>query len=291
MRILQRLKQIPTLKKDGALALTLSLLAGLAAFIIGFAVFFPDTVLQRKVQYEINRNFPGEVRTNNISYRFPLTLAADDVLVVTNDRSIPEFRFETVRISPHLASLIGSPGICFTAIAGEGIIKGTFLREGEFDIEIANYSFDEPVQGFSDLRLNGKIAAARIESHLQPSPDTNSTFSLQAADLSLDGTASTGLSVDRIKLGQLTLEMSGIGRNFSFDKARLAGGEIQAEATGRVVAGQTARSTRINIDLSIKPAGNLDSSVASLLEIIGSPAANGSRKLNISGTLSRPQVK
>ncbi len=289
--ILSRLKPVATGKRSGLKGLAVIVLFGLSSFVIGFTLFFPDAVLKRRLEYELNRNIPGRVMIGHAAIGFPYDLRADEVRIRLNDPAIPAWRFASVRLRPHLASLVGKPGVNFTAREEAGVIHGSVTHAGALAVNIDNFPVTAPVQGFAQISLSGTIRQARVDTHLQPDPDKPSTIQLAAENLRVTGLDTAGLAIDQLPLGSLDLALDGTGRNLSLRKAVLSGGAIQAEASGSVRLGRTARATRLNLNLQLRPAAELDASLRSLFELVGSAAPNGARRLNIRGTLARPNIR
>lgn len=292
---MNRLKQqISRLRPDnlsGAGTVTAYIFTGLLLFVIGFLVFFPETTLRQRLQYELARNISGKVVIGAASFRLPYSIHVDNLLIRLDDRNIPELKLDSLTLTPHLSSLIGQPGVCFAATDGNGKISGSVSKAGAVSLDIENYPIDQPVQGFSDLRLAGKITSGQLEADLQPDPDKKSIINLQTSGLSLKGTRSLGLTTDQINLGQLELEMMGKGRNLSVTKATLSGGDVLAEGGGTFLVGRTIPSTRLNLNITVKAAASLDPSVTSLFELIGTPGSEGARKVTVRGTLAVPKVQ
>ena len=267
------------------------LFLGFFLFVIGLLFFFPEDALQQRLQHELAKRIPGKISIEKTSIVFPFSIEASNIIVRLNERNIPEIKLDLLKITPTLSSLIGQPGIIFDARVNKGHIKGSVTEAGALALEIDQYSFDEPIQGFSDLRLSGTISSARADAHLRSDPDKPSSINLQATGLSLEGTRSLGLASEQINLGQLNLVVDGKGRNYSIRNGVLSSGDILAEASGTILAGRTVTSTRLNLEINIKPAAGLDPSVSSLFELIGTPGRDGGRKLSVRGTLAFPKVQ
>lgn len=276
---------------SGFKSLVISILVGLLMFLLGLSASFPEEVLRARLQYELQRNLPADITISHATLRLPYSFVAEDIKVRPDQPTVPELNFDSIKITPHLTSLLGKPGACFEATIGKGQISGSFSQNGELTLTIDTLAFDEPLQGFSQIRLSGQIKTARLDSHMQPDPDKPSTMKLLATQLKLSGTRNIGLPQDQLNLGQLNIIVDGTGRNFTIKQAVLSGGDIQASATGKITVGKTIASTRLNTELQVKPAASLDTSVSSLFELFGSPGSAGGRKINIRGTLARPVVR
>ena len=290
-RLKQQISRFLPDNLSGPGTVTAYIFAGLLLFLIGFLVFFPENTLRQKLQYELAKNIPGKVIVGAASLRLPYSIQVENLLIRLDDRSIPELKLDSLTLTPHLSTLIGRPGVCFKATDGSGNISGSVSKAGAVSLDIENYPIDQPVQGFSDLRLTGKIDSGQVETDLQPDPDKKSSINLQAVGLSLKGTRSLGLTTDQISLGQLDLEIIGKGRNLSITSATLSGGDVSAEVGGTFLVGRTIPSTRMNLNISAKAAASLDPSVSSLFELIGTPGREGTRKITVRGTLAVPKMQ
>lgn len=276
---------------SGINTLILSVVAGLLMFLLGFYISFPEEVLRLRLQYELTRNLPARVTMTQAEFSFPFGLTAKGVTVKLAEPTAPELTFDSIKLSPHLSSLIGKPGACFEATIGSGRISGSAAQEGALSLEISSLDFDEPLQGFSQLRMSGQISSAQLDSHMQPDQDKPSNMNLLATNLKLSGTRDIGLPLDQLNLGQLELKIDGTGRNFTIKQATLTGGEIMASANGKISVGKNLAATRLNVEMQVKPATTLDPSISTLFELIGSADSNGGRKINLRGTLARPVVR
>ena len=265
--------------------------AGLVMFFLGLFLFFPTAALKQRLQTELDRNPVARVTIADLGFRPPFSLRGTGIAIRMNDQAMPELQFDTLTLTPHLATLAGRPGVDFDARAADGRIGGSINRDGALQVVIDQYRFEAPLRGLADVRLAGTISGTRLDTHLDPEPEKLSRIELQASDLVLTGTGSLGLAIDRVNLGQLTLVADGEGRNLTIARAECNGGDIQAEATGTIAVGRTVQSTRLNIALRIRPAASLDPAVASLFELLGAADADGSHKLNIRGTLARPTIR
>lgn len=290
-RLKQQITRLLPDNLSGAGTVTAYIFTGISLFLIGFLVFFPEDTLRQKMQYELAKNIPGKVVVGAASLRLPYSIQADDLFIRLDDRNIPDLKLDSLTLTPHLSSLIGRPGVCFKAKDGNGNISGSVSKAGAVSIDIENYPIEQPVQGFAELRLTGKINSGQFETDLQPDPDKKSIINLQAVELNLNGTRSLGLTADRINLGQLDLEIIGKGRSLSITKATLSGGDVLAEVGGTFLVGRTIPSTRLNLKFSAKAAASLDPSVSSLFELIGTLGRDGARKVTVRGTLAAPKVQ
>jgi len=279
-------------EKPGRLGTFIAYLgAGLATFILGLILFFPATPLKLRLQTELARKAAAQITIDDLAIRPLFSLVGSGIAIRMNDPAIPELQFDSLTLTPHLATLTGRPGVDFDARTAEGRIEGSISRDGAFQLGVDQYRFEAPLRGLADVRLTGTISGARVDAHLDPEAGKPAHIELQAAGLVLSGTGSLGLAVDRINLGQLSLVADGEGRTLTITQATCSGGDILAEASGSVVVGRNVQTTRLNIALRIRPAASLDPSVASLFELLGAPDTDGSHKLNIRGTLARPTLR
>ena len=265
--------------------------AGLLMFVCGLIIFFPTAALQQRLQHELSKNIPGKVDIGTLSFRLPFSLQGEKISIRMNDPTLPELKLDSLKLTPQLATLIGSLGANFDARGGKDRLNGAVSQNGALSVSAEQYYFNVPIQGFTDLRLSGTVSSALVSTHLQPEPDKSSSFELQVSDLQLSGTGGLGLGGDVINLGRLGVEANGQGRNLQIVRAELTNGDILATATGSMIIGRTAQSTRLNISLTLTPAASLDPSAASMFELIGQAGRDGSRNLNIRGTLARPNVR
>jgi len=274
------------------LAITIFTLIGILFFLTGFFSGFPEDVLENRIRYELKKNIPISITFAHADIEFPAVLLASQVRITPEGPIETELVFDSVSFSPKLSTLIGQPAIDFEALSKEGSLSGSAGANGQLSLVIGNFSFNEPVQGFSSLRLEGTVRSARLHSYLDPEPDKASTLTLEAENLAVTGTRSAGFSMDRVDLGRLDLQLEGTGRNFTVRQATLSGGAIEAEVNGRLLLGQTVASTRLNLSAELRPTSRLDPSLRSMFDLIGSPGKDGSsRAMTIRGSLARPAIR
>jgi type II secretion system protein N len=289
------LRQIParfTPEHPGRIGSILTAIGiGLLMFLLGLILFFPEAALQQRLQYELAKNIPGKVAIGAVSFSLPYGIRGQEITLRMDDRAIPELHFDSLTLTPHLSTLIGKPGACFEAQSGSGQVSGSIQQNGALSLSIDQFRFDAPLKGFTNLRMTGTISDASIETDLRPESDAPSSIDLQASEIILSGTDTLTPGINQIRLGQLTINAEGSGRNLNITRGELSGGDILVNATGSILAGRTARSTRLNLQLDITPSPTLDPSTASLLDLIGSPGKDNGRKLIIRGTLAQPNVR
>ncbi len=268
----------------------LSVALGLLTFLLGFLLTFPNHTLRDRLEYELSRRLPAEFSLERASLAFPPGVAIGNVRIRPQAPAIPELRFDEIKIFPHLSTLYGRPGASFAITSGAGRVAGEIDAGGTLAVDIERYQLDQAIPGFSSLRLSGLIGGSRIETHLDPEPDKRSIINLRATGIALVGAGDLGLAADRLPLGDLELDVEGSGRTFTLVRGALTGGDILAEASGRVVVGRTVAATRADLELLIRAGSGLDPSVGGLLELLGSADSNGGRRVRIRGPLARPNI-
>lgn len=264
---------------------------GIILFMIGFVISFPADILKKRVQYELGRNLPARFSIAEISFGLPLNISAESVVVRPDDIKLPELKFDSITLSPHFASVLGKLGTDFEALVNKGRIAGSIVRNGAISVDVDTLAIDESVPALTSLRISGLINSARLDSNLDLEPDKPTTINLQAENLKLTGTRNLGLAVEEIALGQALLQVTGEGRNLKINRAVISGGDVGLTATGQLNVDRNVPSTRLNIQVQIKPDESLDPSVRSLLDMFGSPGNNGSRNIRIQGSLARPAMR
>ena len=264
--------------------------AAITCFVIGFALFFPEQALLARLENVIRKNAPYPVTIGSAEIKFPLALAATNIRVEVPRQSGQPIQLDKLLLSPTWSTLIGRPGFSFTAETGGGTINGSLSGERQLNITVSGVRFDEPVEGFSQIRLSGRIDKVQLSTDLEFENEDETDLAIDITDLAVTGGEAFGLP-EKLDLGRLSVNATGTGRTLSLQKTELAEGVVAATALGKILIGNTPAASRLNIDLSITPATGLEPSLASLFEMVGTPAPNGSRKLSLRGPLARPSLR
>ncbi|PLX97815.1 MAG: type II secretion system protein GspN [Desulfuromonas sp.] len=288
---LKNLSQYLPLNLSGVAAILGYVFLGLTMVLLGLYLAFPEKALQRRLEFELNRNISGAVSVKSAALSLPFGLTARDIRIRMNDRSIPQIFFDSVEMSPHISALFGNPGISFNARTGDGKISGSVKQRGPAEIDIDNYLFDEPIQQFSGLKIKGVIRSARLETEVPTQPDSRTRIEVVAENLNLTGLEKVGFSAAEVALGNLELTLNGQGRKLDLERASLSGGDIRASLSGNLSFGRSLPATRLNLTLQVQPTTGLDQSLRSLFDLLGSAGPDASRKLTISGSLARPNIR
>jgi hypothetical protein len=69
------------------------------------------------------------------------------------------------------------------------------------------------------------------------------------------------------------------------------GGDLDVNGFGTLLIGRTSATSRIKLELQVRPGPNADPSIASLLELAGKQGPEGFYSLKVSGTLAKPMLK
>jgi hypothetical protein len=116
-------------------------------------------------------------------------------------------------------------------------------------------------------------------------------LSLNFSELSVQSPLLAGTASRPLTLGQLTLEGNGRGQAFTITRLESNGGDVALTGTGSVLLGRSVESSRLNLNLTLRPAATMPGELRGLFDLLGPPAGDGSYQLKIAGTLASPLLQ
>lgn len=223
--------------------------------------------------------------------RFPLTLSAKDVVVAAPTLPKP-LTIDRLQVTPLWLSLFGAnPGVDLAADLFGGHLTGTLHRSGAFATQGGGLTLELPLGNLKSLGIATTVREATLRSAAPLRPGTASEAQATLENLQLTGLKALGGKKDVLRLGTVTLDASGQGNNFHLEKLSATGGEMTVNGSGSLLLGNSPRSSRLNLALELKPAANFDPALRDLLTMFAKPAADGTLKLRLTGSLAAPNLK
>ncbi len=295
MRIysLLRWPKIQTAKLSVILLSLGALLLFLFFFLFGFFVSFPNTVLQNRVLAEINRQLPAGNRfeSRGVSLGFPLRLEFDQARLIMDSALLPELTISQLIFSPSLATFIGTPGLSVYAESEFGSLNGTISRSREVSLHLRDGKFDLPIPEMSDVQVGGVITSVDLVGQTDMGKEDTLRFEAVVEQLLLTGADKFGLGQSELPLGNLDLEVAGLGRSLEIEQLSLEGGAIALTGSGKIVVQKPFEASGLDIKLSLRPESSADANLRTLLELLGPKEKDGSHTLQLRGRLLAPQLK
>gem|GEM_PF-7077938 len=270
----------------------LPLAAVLIGFLAGVHLFFPTTAVLARLQAEVaNRLPPGvTVELPQLTLRFPLRFCFDGVVVQTGVVGMAPVIFDRIELRPTLATLLARPGVRVDARGANGRLAGEIAFSGAVDLQLTDGRFDLPMPP-SQLRLSGEIPKATLSGFFPLGPQSSLQARLNLNQLILHGGQGLGLAAAELPLGHLDANIDGAGRRLQLRQATLAGGAVQLEATGEILAQTSLPASRIDLALQLRLPAESDPALRGLFDLLGTPAADGLYRLRLQGPLANPTLK
>ncbi len=264
---------------------------GLLGFLIGCYLFFPTAALRDLLTAEVAARSTAQLQIADLNLHFPLGLSASEV-VVTAPRLPTPLKIDRLQVTPLWLSLFGSnPGVDLAADLFGGHLTAVFHRSGVFAAQGANLALALPLGDLKSLGVATTVRDATISSAAPLRPGTASQAQVVLENFRLTGLTAVGAKKDVLSLGNVTLEASGQGNNFRVEKLSATGGEMTVNGSGSLLLGTSPRSSRLNLSVELKPAANFDPALRDLLTMFAKPAADGTLKLHLTGSLAAPILK
>ena len=266
------------------------LLAGWGA---GLLLFFPATALENRIENEVTAQLrgKGQLELEGLSLRLPLGLSARQATLRLKQPQTAEIPVTELRVKPLWLSLLtGNPGLAFECEIMGGHAEGFLRREGEILLELKDLQFSFPLLTNSTLAVAGTLEQGELSAQWPPMETSASHLSLSINNAQVTGLDAIGSTSKELALGNLVLQGNGTGNSFKLDRMESRDGQVSITGSGALLLANPIEQSRINLNGTLKPTPELDPQLRDLLGMVTKEVA-GDFPFNISGTLSRPQIK
>ena len=261
------------------------------AFLAGFYLFFPNETLKQRIAKEVTEQTGLDVQIATLAVYPLLKLETAGIEIVSEKIPWP-IVIDELDIAPRwLASLSGDPGAQVEARLLNGTLTLGVQQSGTLSAQSTGLRFDLPFVEPMTFRLLGTLAEADLETDTRLDAEAQTRLLLRLSELQVSGLGLAGDGDTRVNLGEILVRVAGKGRSMEVENLAASGGDIALEGEGTVIIGRTAASSRIRLNLRVRPQPGLDPSLLSLFELAGRPEADGSYPLQLTGTLANPQLK
>jgi type II secretion system protein N len=304
MRLAQRFRRITTKRPrpTEAAAMTrkpwgLYIATGVSLFLLGllcsFYLAFPDAILRQRLVYELETRLPIQVDLAEATLQPLLTLAGKQMTVRLSGQPEALFQLDTFHISPCWSSLLtGDPGLEGQINSSTGELSFSWQQSGPLAITGTTLPFDIPLATIPATRFSGNLSTGEVTTTAPLQSETRSRININLNQVVVKGLEALTGNKAGLRLGELSLKVNGQGTSFSIEQFEISGGDLVVSGTGTLMlAIANPQNSRINLNLSVRAGNQADPTLAGLLELVGTPQANGSRKLRMTGTLARPVIK
>ncbi len=263
----------------------------LLGMLAGFYLFFPAEALKQRITQELLTRTGTEVQLRQVSLYPLLSLDADQVRIDLPQLPRP-LEIEQLSLSPLWSTLLSSnPGVQLQAELMSGTLTGEILKSGLIRAMATGLRFDLPLQKPMAMNITGTLNQANLEAATRLDPETKTAISLLLSDVRISGLDIFKADSPGISFGETTLEVDGQGRAMKIKTLSARGGDLDIKGDGTLLIGRTSATSRIKLELQVRPGPNADPAIASLLELAGKQGPEGFYSLKVSGTLAKPMLK
>lgn len=256
------------------------------AVLAGFWAAFPEQQLLEQGRRMIFAETGVILRPQTADVAFPMTLRMQTCRV----ESLPvPLVLERVEVSPVWTRLLlGDPSVTVHIRAFAGELDGEFGKNGQVEAEVSGVDLGA-VEGLpGNYRLAGTLAGSARGSL---SPRGELTWQLRLSALSLSGLQVFGLD-DALPLGMLEVRGTLQGRTLQIESVQLAEGVLEASGNGTLVLGQNPATSRIAMNLQLRPTDRMPQALRDLMSLTGqSPDPEGWYRLRLNGRLDAPSIR
>lgn len=273
----------------GFYAGVLALLA--IGFALGLYLGLPIASLKERIEAEARQRAGIPLRIGELALNFPPAVTMKTVHWQPAG-AVPEIPFDRVQLRPLWWSLFSaSPGVGFSTELLGGHANGQLRRNGSAQVQLTGLTFSGPLAATSALKLGATLRAGTLQGVYPPLPESESQLNLTLDGVHLLGLEALGAASDRLDLGTVTLQASGRGSALKIERVEASGGALQLSGDGTFLLAQPLPGSRLNLALTLQPGANFDPQLRDLLSLFAKPAADGSLKLRLSGTLGDPRLQ
>ena len=258
---------------------------------IGFYLGFPHNVLEERLHSELAR-LPIQITVTEVSLHPLLSLKMTTPEIAFHPDA-GTLQFDMGTVSPLWGSLLtGTPGLKGHFENDSGELTVELAKRGPLNIAGQGLAFNLPLPSAPGLQLGGRLAECQITTETPLQKETVSDIRITLEQTVLKGLSVLAADGKDLRLGQILLRGTGMGSTFTINQLESRNGDLLARGDGSlafVVA--RPQSSRLNLNLSLRAGPQADPALANLLELVGSPQADGSRKLRLTGTLAKPVIR
>ena len=272
----------------------LYLAAGTGLFLLGllcsFYLTFPDAILRQRLVYELETRLPLQVDLTEATLQPLLTLAGKQMTVRLSGQPETLFHIDTFHVGPSWIRLLtGKPGFEGEINSSTGELSFSWQQSGPLAITGTTLPFDIPLATIPATRFSGNLSTGEVTTTAPLQSETRSRININLDQVVVKGLEALTGNTAGLRLGELSLKVNGQGTSFSIEQLEISEGDFLVSGNGTLIlATANPQNSRINLKLSVRAGSQAGPTLAGLLELVGTPQENGSRKLLMTGTLARP---
>lgn len=149
-----------------------------------------------------------------------------------------------------------------------------------------------PVSTSSGIRFAGILATGQVTSAAPLQSATKSLVDIHFDQVVLQGLEALTRDATGLRLGKMSLRMTGEGTVFTIARLEATGGDVVVSGKGTVMLMmENPQNSKINLNLSVHAGNQEDPTLANFIQLAGTPLSDGSRNLHLTGTLANPVIR
>lgn len=275
-----------SLRKKAAYILAFLTLSG-TTFVLGVWFMFPDASLERRINAELTRQVPFNIKIHRLERSFPFTLKGEQV-----DVDLPQLPITIahLRIKPALSSLMQlQAGINASGIMFDGPFEILHTSTGDTEIEAEKMHLSVTIPGFSSIKVEADLDYAYIEANI------SNAITLHTGRIDLKGVHIQGL--DKLGLGQSEIDLGDLEITLETQERRLGiellnpDGAFQLSGSGSITPPRLTPRGRLNMQLRIGNIPPEHTQLEELLSLAGVHKNSEGYLIRLGGRLQRPFLR
>lgn len=270
---------------------------GLGLFLLGLiaaiSLFFPAGALKDRLARELSARSGIETHIGQLDPVFPLGLHLKEVQVRFPDRRFDPLTLAELRLTPRWRTLFGDhPAAELQGRLLGGEAEAVVATDGSLTAEFGGLRLAEAPRTPFPYPLSGILKGKILVAGPPLAENTPVDFTLTLADARVAGLEALGVGKGEFAAGTVTAAGKGRGRQIRLTELSVQGGDLELSGQGSLLLGNTAASSRISLQIRLRPTAGLDPGLRDLLALSGSkPDSEGYYNFRISGTLARPVLR
>jgi type II secretion system protein N len=260
------------------------------AFLLGFLLGFPTAAARQKIVNAF-REYQATAEMQSLRLTPLLSLEGKNLTIRLDDARLPPLAVERFSLRPLWGTLFSAqPGLKIDAELLQGELQAEVQRGGAgLQIQAQGLRFTLPIEN-GKASLSGTLSSGHLQRTAGDRKPGESSLSLVFSELSAQSPLLATTANRPLALGQVTFETRGRGQSYSISRLESNGGDLSLTGTGNVLLGHTAASSRLNIALKLRPTAAFPSELKGLLDLMATPAGDGTYSVQVGGTLAEPRL-
>ena len=261
-------------------------LVTLIAFLCGFALFFPAESLRPRLEAE-GAKHGLRLTIGTLETTFPLGLTAKGLTISDSTKESAGVKVERLTLTPAWSRLLlGQAAVSYDAALFGGRIQGVVQRPGSLTLQGDGLSWRGALPGQSGGTLVTQGCRGDLSAFWPAAADDAQHLALNCEQARVEGLLG---AKEPLLLGSIALNASGKGKDLRLTTLVASGGQLGVDGNGTILLNEPLGRSLLNLNLTLRGNTGLDPTLAELLAAFVPPAADGTSRLRLTGTLAAPQ--